>query len=139
VGVRCISRSATETLRCSRSTTRSPVLNTAAAPRAGLATWHTNAGEQLVYVKRLGQVVVGPEVEGLDLVALGASNREHHNPGAGVATYFADDVEPVHVWQPQVKQEHVGPETDMCVERLSTGRGRFDAEVVTGEVRLEGS
>ena len=75
---------------------------------AAAAGHGAEAGEQLVHAERLGDVVVGAGVEGLDLVEAVGPAGEHQDGYVGPAAEAGDDLGAVHVGQAEVEDHHVG-------------------------------
>ena len=75
------------------------------------------AGVQLVDAERLGHVVVGAALEGLDLLALLVPAGQDHDRRGRLAPDAADHVEPVDVGQPEVEQDDVGPAALPAMQR----------------------
>src|SRR4029079_16270982 len=102
----------------------------AAYPRA-------DAGDQLLGLERLGDVVVGPGLEAADHVDGVAAGRQHHDGDAGLGPDLPADVDAVLAGQHQVEQDHVGPEGPERAHRLVTaGDDLADADLAeqhTGE------
>src|ERR1700761_5677301 len=88
-------------------------------------------GQQLGHGERLGHVVVGPHVEGADLVARAGPAGEHDDRGLGPAPQLDDDLGAVDVRQPQVEDHRVRGALGRAGQRLpSTARG--DRVVLAG-------
>ena len=94
---------------------------------------------ELIEPERLGQVVVGPGVEGRNLVALLVPGREDEDRSAGIAPHVADDREAVGVGQSEVEQHQVGSALVPGRQRLGPGRGLSNSVAMGGEVRGEGT
>ena len=65
-------------------------------------------GEQLVHAERLGEVVVGAEVERFDLGCLGATPGQHDDRHRRPAPEAAHDVESVHAGSPRSRMTTSG-------------------------------
>src|SRR5262249_7095148 len=61
-----------------------------------------HAREQLVHAEGFGQIVVGAQIQCVDLVALRLARRQYDNRGAGARSYTLDDLQAVHIGQPEV-------------------------------------
>ena len=82
-----------------------------------------HAREQFGEAEGLGDVVVGPGVEPDDHVHLvGARGEDEDGDAPAVGADLAGDVEPVHVRQPQVEDDEVGP-LDVGERLAPCGRG----------------
>ena len=68
-----------------------------------------DAGDQLARAERLGQVVVGAELEAEQLVELVVAGGEHDDRDGRVAAELAGDVEPVEPGQAEVEHDEVRP------------------------------
>ena len=77
------------------------------AAASGMALRHADARDQLRGGERLGQVIVGPQFERGDLVALAVARRQDHDRRRAPVANAADDVHAVHVGQAQIEQDHV--------------------------------
>ena len=92
-----------------------------------------DAGGQLVGMERLGDVVVGAEVEALGLVggrALGGQQDDRHRPALA---QLAHDLDAVEVGHDDVEQDDVGPDLLGLLERLLAAAGGDDAEALFAE------
>ena len=73
---------------------------------AGSAAGHrAQPGEQLVHAERLGDVVVGAGVEGVDLVEAVGPTGQHEDRDVGPAAQPGDDLGAVHVGQAEVEDD----------------------------------
>jgi hypothetical protein len=79
---------------------------------AGAAQQRAHAGDELARAERLGEVVVGAEVEAADAVVLGRLCGEHDDRDVGVAAHLA-----AHLLAGQVR-EHEVEDHDARPERL---------------------
>ena len=78
-----------------------------AAGGAGVADGGADAGQQLVGAEGLGQVVVSTQVQGGHFVFfVGAGGNDHHRE-AGPAPELAQNIQAVHVGQPQIQNDEV--------------------------------
>ena len=64
-----------------------------------------DAGKELVYAERFGDVVVGAGVEGGDLVAAARPAGQHDDGHRGPAAQTVNDVETVQVGQAEVEHD----------------------------------
>ncbi len=103
----------------------------------GSAHRGSQPGEQLVHAERLGEVVVGAEVEGLDLGGLGAAARQHDDRDRRPAAQAAHDVEPVHAGQAEIEDHGVGMVAGGELERVLAGAGQIDLVATGAEVDVE--
>ena len=79
-----------------------------------------DAGHQLLHRERLRHIVVRPQLEAEQLVALLHAGRQHQDWDAArllVLLQLAADREPVHVGKVQVEQHEVGGPREERVER----------------------
>src|SRR5712672_4224029 len=68
-----------------------------------------HAGQKLVHAERLGDIVVGPEIEGLHLGGLVAAARQHDDRHALVlAAQHAQELEALEIWQAEIEDDQVG-------------------------------
>ena len=104
--------------------------------RVGAAQGGPQPGQQLVHAEGLGQVVVGAEVEGGDLVGLGLPHRQHDDGHGRPAPEAADHVEPVDAGQAEVEQDDVGVAGGRQVEGLLPA-GRL-VDVVAAGLQVHG-
>ena len=81
----------------------------AAARPLAAAEHGADPGEQLGEPERLDQVVVGALVKREHAVGLLAARGHHDDRGVGIRAEPAAHVHAVHVGQPEVEQNHVGP------------------------------
>ena len=92
------SASRTRTMRRTRSTERSPLRKTGRSPCC-CSRWRSAArmrASELVHAERLGHVVVGAEIERLDLAGLVVAAGQHHDRhGRAALAQRADQVLPV--------------------------------------------
>ena len=66
------------------------------------------ACQQLAHREGLGEVVVGAGIERPDLVGVPRACRHHDDGDARPRPDLADDVDPIHVGEAEVEQDHVG-------------------------------
>ena len=64
-------------------------------------------GQQLLHGKGLGQIIIRPGIQGLDLVLVLAPGADHDDGHVGPASDLADHADPVHVRQSQIQKHHV--------------------------------
>ena len=99
----------TSTSRRTRSTVRSPLRKTGRSPCC-CRRWRSaarTAGMELVDAEGLGQIVVGAEVESLDLAALVGTAGEHDDRhGRALFPQAADDLEAVDAGQAEIEDHH---------------------------------
>src|SRR5579885_1399052 len=92
------------------------------------AKHRANAREQLIGAERLGQVVIGPHVEGPHLVLLAAAGADHDDRRHATALQALEDLPTVDERKPDVEQDDV--ERSASLELARGGRA------VAGGVRL---
>src|SRR5206468_3187096 len=97
----------------------------------------TDAREELIDAERLRHVIVGAEVESVDLVVLAAARGEHDDWRAGELADATDDLESVAVRQVQVEHDEVGLPSLVARDRVARGLRGLHLEAVTAEVRPE--
>ena len=95
-------------------------------------------GEQLVHAERLGHVVVGAGVEGLDLVGAVGPAGQHQDRHVGPAAQPGDDLDAVHVGQAEVEDDDVGRVARPPAERLGPGGGGADLVAAGAQVDASG-
>ena len=93
---------------------------------------------ELARAERLGQVVVGAELEPEELVELVVARGQHHDRHRRVAAQLPGDVEAVEAGQAEVEDDEVGPAlTDRGQRRRAVAGGQHGEarvlEVVAGE------
>ena len=93
-----------------------------------------DAGQQLVDAERLGEVVVGAQVEGPHLVLLAPPGRHHDDPDRGVGPDVAAQVEAVGAGQHQVEQDEVGLVVAHQVDDVLAGAGDEHGEAADQQV-----
>ena len=110
VGVRSTAVPATSARIRGTSRTTSPARIVVGRPRRplGPAQDRPDARDELARAERLGQVVVGAELEPEQLVELVVAGREHHDRDRRVAAQLAGDVEAVEAGQAEVEDDQVG-------------------------------
>ena len=98
----------------------------------------TQTREQLVHPEGLGEVVVGAEVERLDLGCLGPTPRQHDDRHGRPAPEPAHDVEAVHAREAEVEDDDVGMVAGRELERLFAADGHIGFVSTGAEVHFEG-
>src|SRR5215831_9854334 len=104
------SRSPTFTIRRTRSTERSPVWNTGRSP-CTCSWWRSaaHAGEQLLHAERLGDIVVGAEIERLHFAGLVAAARQHYDRHPLIArAQHSQQFEPLDVGESEIEDDQIG-------------------------------
>jgi hypothetical protein len=92
-----------------------------------------DAGDQLLGLERLHDVVVGTRLEAenhVDRVALGG---EHHDRNPGLGADLLADVDAVLAGQHQVEEHHVGTELPEEAQRLVAARAHAALEALLPE------
>ena len=90
----------------------------------GAAEERPDPGRQLAQAERLGDVVVGAELEPDDLVELGVLGREHDDRHAGLGPDDPADLDAGQLGEHQVEQDEVGLLGAEAGQRLApVGRG----------------
>ena len=110
----------------------------ARTPEPGLGAGRTpqdgaDAGGQLVGVERLGDVVVGAEVEALGLVGGRALGRQQDDGDRAPLAELAHDLDAVEVGHDDVEQDDVRPDLLGLLEGLLAAVGGDDAEALLTE------
>src|SRR5581483_176896 len=96
-----------------------------------------DAGDELLRVERLGEVVVGAEVEAGDLVLVLAFGGEHDDGRLSVALAEpARDLHAVDLRHHQVEHDQVGVDGADLLERLAAVVGRLDLVALGAQVEL---
>ena len=107
----------------------------------GTAQDGRDAREQLHQRERLGDVVVGAELEAAHAIELGAARREHdHRHAAGRAAAAADPpahLEAVEVGQHDVEHDQVVAPGERPVDALAAARDHLDLIALRGQGVLE--
>ena len=68
-----------------------------------------HAGQQFVHPERLGQIIVGAEIERLDLAGLVAAARQHHDRNAVVAAAdHAQQFMALDIGQAEIENDQCG-------------------------------
>src|SRR5206468_3048277 len=82
--------------------------------------------DQLARAERLGQVVVGPDLEPVDLVGLGRPRGQHQDRHRRVHPHAPHDLEPVQLRHHQVEDHQVGNVGHRLGERVLAVTGGYD-------------
>jgi hypothetical protein len=85
--------------------------------RRGPPEGRLHPGRQLRKAQRLGDVVVGAELEALDAVDLLAARGEHDHRNGRAGTQPAADVDPIHPGKHQIEYNDIGPPLGRPVKR----------------------
>src|SRR5262245_12767185 len=73
-----------------------------------VAQRRAHPGEKLIHAKRLGDVIIGAEVERLNLAGLVTAAGQHHDRHALVArSNHSQQFEPLHVRQPEIEDHQI--------------------------------
>ena len=138
VGVSRTTSSPRHACLAAKSIVKSGVATTGLALREhGAAHRGPEPGEELVHAEGLGQVVVGAEVECLDLGGLRSPCRQHDDRHRRPAPEAANDVEPVHRREPEIEDDDVGMVAGGELQRLLTRGGEIDVVAAGAEIDLE--
>jgi hypothetical protein len=106
----------------------------------GVAQRDTHAGQQLAHRERLGDVVVGAEVERLDLDGVLALRREHDDRQRGVERAHApDDLEAVDSGQSEVEQHEIEGAVRNALQCVLAGEHRGDGIVLSFQRDAQGA
>ncbi len=89
--------------------------------------------EQLGDTERLGDVVVGPEVEGLDFSGLQSPGRQDDHRHARPLTDALEDGDAVDIGQAEVQEDEVGKLGEDGAERRLSGLRFRDPVALVGE------
>ena len=82
-----------------------------------------HAREQLFHAERLGDVIVGAEIERLDLGNFVAAARQHHDRNIlAPLTNLAEQLEPLHVGKAEIENDEVGLVSHQIESGLRVGR-----------------
>ena len=85
-----------------------------------------NPGHQFLGTERLGHVVVGAELQRLDLVGFGAARREDDDRQRRAGAHTATDFGPVDIRQSQVEHHQIRRPRSHRRERLFAARRDLD-------------
>ena len=111
MGVRWISSSPTKTCRRAeidpQALERKDRLARFARTSAGVPQGHAQAGQQFADAERLGQIIVGPGVQGLDLLVFLAAGRKDHDRHLRPLADLPDHLHAVDVGQSQVEDHQI--------------------------------
>jgi hypothetical protein len=97
------------------------------------------ASQQLVDVEGLGDVVVGAGVQGVDLRGALTAPGQDDDRGRGPATQPTDDVDAIHVGEPQVEHDDVRQRLGGRGKRLPAVGGGHDVVRAGGQVDTQGT
>ena len=92
-------------------------------------------GDELAWIERLRQVVVGTDLETDDLVHVLVTSGQHQDRHVGALAHAAADLDAVHVGQIEVEDDQRRRLRRECVQRCAPGRGCLDA--VPGVLEIE--
>ena len=81
---------------------------------------HPQPGQQLIYRKRLCEVVACPGVQSRHLVLVVRPGGHHDNGHVAPGADLSDDLNTVHIRQPQIQQHHVRAAGQRVQNRLLT-------------------
>ena len=98
----------------------------------------SNAGQQLGRPEWLGDVIVGTELEGLDLRSLGVAGRKHEDRRLGLPPDPSDQLRPVAVRQAQIEEDDVRSACRPAGERRFHVVCLVDVVTAGGKVPFEG-
>jgi hypothetical protein len=93
-----------------------------AASRGG-----AHARQELSDAERLGQVVVGAGIQGLDLVLLAHASGQHDHRNLRPAAQIAQEPHPIAVRQTQIEDDQIGLASAGIRQPLTHGLGLDDA------------
>jgi len=79
-------------------------------------------GQQFGDAEGLGQVIVGPGVEGIDLAALLAACRQDQDRSRRPGAVVANEIDPVAIRQAQIEHDQIGPLFGRQHGRVADGR-----------------
>ena len=119
-------------MRRTRSTERSPTRKTGRSPCVLqlVAQRRPHPGEKLVHAERLGYIIVGAEIERLDLAGLVAAARKHDDGHALIAgADGSQQLVSLHVGQAEIENDQIGSlakqlECGLAVGRLERSHSR---------------
>ena len=112
-------------MRRTRSTERSPTLNDRplALDLELVSEGRPHARQEFLHAERLGDVVVCAEIQRFDLGGLVAAAREHDNGHVfALSPDFAQEIEPLHVRQPEIEDDEIGRLCHQLERRLGIWR-----------------
>ena len=82
-----------------------------------------HAREQLIHAERLGDVIVGAEIERLDLADLVAAAGQHHDRNRLVArSHHPQQFEALHIGQSEIENDQIGFLRQQLERRLAVRR-----------------
>ena len=93
-----------------------------------MAQGHPHPGQQLTGAKGLGEIIVGPHVQGAHLVRLLAPGGDHDDRDTAPLPQADHEVQAIHVRQTQVQEDHIRPVLDGQVQPL-LARGGFQVAI----------
>ena len=93
-----------------------------------------DAGDQLLHVERLGDVIVGAEAQSLQLVCLLTARRQNNDGSLPAVSEHASELEPAEIGQHHVKDHKIGHKRAVQCERALRMRGPLDFEAVHDQV-----
>ncbi len=99
---------------------------------------HTQARQQLVDLERLGDEVVCPGVERLDLIGRARATRDDDDRGRRPPAQGVDHLHPVEVRHPEVEKDDVGVRLRGEGDRRGTVGRRHHVVAVRGERDAKG-
>ncbi len=110
------------------------------APRPDSLQDAVDAGVELAVAEGLRDVVLGVQLQTLDLALLIVQGGEHDDRDVGQPAQAAGQLEAVEVREHHVEEDHVGVELLHLAEGAAPGPGHahFEAEVAKGGVEQEG-
>ncbi len=120
--------------RSPSSSDERPVVSRAAIRAVDASQDGLDPGDELAGAERLGQIVVGAELEPEKLVELVVACRQHHDRQGRIAPDFAGHVEPVELRQPEIEDDEVRPLPADSFEGSSPRRSRDHREAGMLEV-----
>ena len=101
----------------------------------------SHPGDQLAHAERLGQVVIGAELQAGNAVALGAARREHQD-GDGlclrIAAQLATDGQPVEIGEVEVEDDEIEPATLHFHERVMPAAELRNGVALALEIEADG-
>src|SRR4029077_21170910 len=88
--------------------------------------------------ERLGEVIVGPQVEGIDFVPLLPTYREDDDRNARALANPPNELEAIYVRKPQIEQDQIRSEPDHTFHRGLPRLGDPYLKAVAAEVGVDG-
>ena len=132
------SRSPRRTSWVSGLSDRSPTTYDARAAGRAAAQQRAQAGEQLLALERLDEVVVGADVQALDAAVERVARGEHEDRHVAVGAQAPGDLDAVELGQAEVEDDHVGHERDGLVERGLAVAGEAHLVALHAQRALQG-